>query len=87
MIVKEGGGWLAVDRDTVVLGAMHGLRRGTDVTVLAPVIGTQAAFGAPPSRRETDHFDLGDVSVTVRQRLHHARPIDEHLSARPNFPP
>ncbi|MEC8650934.1 MAG: transporter [Planctomycetota bacterium] len=63
---------LALDRDTVVLGAMHGLRRGTDVTVLAPVIGTQAAFGAPPSRRETDHFDLGDVSVTVRQRLHHA---------------
>ncbi len=62
---------LAVDRDTVVLGAMHGLRRGTDVTVLAPVIGTQAAFGAPPSRGETDHFDLGDVSVTVRQRLHH----------------
>lgn len=62
---------LAVDRDTTVLGAMHGLRRGTDVTVLAPVIGTQAAFGAPPSRGETDHFDLGDISVTVRQRLHH----------------
>ena len=63
---------LAVDRDTVVLGAMHGLRRGTDVTVLVPVIGTQAAFGAPPNRTETDHTDLGDVSVTIRQRLHHA---------------
>ena len=62
---------LTVDRDTVVLGAMHGLRRGTDVTLLVPVIGTQAAFCAPPNRTDTDHVDLGDVSLTVRQRVHH----------------
>lgn len=80
---QEGGGLLRstsstsspdgleVDRDVVVFGAMHGIRRGTDITLLVPVLRTDAAFGAPPARTETDHVGLGDVSLTIRQRIYH----------------
>jgi len=60
-----------LDRDTLVLGGMHGLRRGTDITLLVPVLSTDATFGATPDTIDADHTALGDISVTVRQRIHH----------------
>jgi hypothetical protein len=60
-----------LDRDTLVLGGMHGLRRGTDITLLIPVLSTDAVFGSGPNTVDSDHTALGDVSLTVRQRLHH----------------
>lgn len=62
---------LAIDRDTLVLGGMHGLRRGTDVTLLVPVLRADATFGASPNVASTDDTALGDVSLTLRQRVHH----------------
>ena len=50
---------------------MHGLRRGTDITLLIPVLSTDAVFGSGPNTVDSDHTALGDVSLTVRQRLHH----------------
>lgn len=62
---------VALDRDTLILGGMYGLRRGTDVTILVPVLSTDAYFGATPNIVDSDSTALGDVSLTVRQRLHH----------------
>ena len=62
---------VALDRDTLVLGAAYGLRRGTDVTMLLPLQSTDAYFGATPNTVDSDSTALGDVSLTVRQRLHH----------------
>lgn len=59
------------DRNIFVLGGMHGLRQGTDVTLLVPVLHTDAIFGADPNQISSDYTALGDVSMTVRQRVHH----------------
>ena len=58
-------------RDTLVLGATHGLQRGTDVTLLAPFLRTDATFGDGLGAVDTDHAALGDMSLTLRQRVHH----------------
>lgn len=60
-----------LSRDILVLGAMHGLRRGTDLTLLAPIFHTDATMGSTPNAIDADHTALGDISLTVRQRLHH----------------
>ena len=59
------------DRNIFVLGGTHGWRQGTDVTLLVPVVHTDAAFGATPNQITSDFTALGDISLTVRQRLHH----------------
>lgn len=60
-----------LDRNIFVLGGMHGLRRGTDITLLVPVLQTDAVFGAAPNQVASDDTALGDISLTLRQRVHH----------------
>jgi len=59
------------NRNILVLGLAHGLRRGTDVTLLAPFLRTDATFADGMGMVDTDHAALGDISVTLRQRVHH----------------
>jgi len=58
-------------REVLVLGITHGLRRGTDLTLLAPFVRTDATFLSGVSSTETDQSEPGDISLTVRQRVHH----------------
>ena len=80
---EEGGGLLSGSsstpnpnglersRDILVLGITHGLRRGTDLTLLVPIVHTDATFLRGTRSIGTDRSALGDISLTVRQRVHH----------------
>ena len=73
-------------RDMLVMGVMHSLRRGTDATLLLPVVSVRGVLAdgvtlPVVSMRggladgmttvDVDDVEVGDLSLTVRQNVHH----------------
>ena len=58
-------------RDMLVMGVMHSLRRGTDATLLLPVVRVQGAVADGMTTLVGDDVEVGDLSLTLRQRVHH----------------